>query len=101
MAGEPWGWGVNGYRPPGVADIENAFGVWRLERRSAAYHRAAAARARMLRAEATTRWLKEHLADAVARHEQIAAEIERASEPDADEASPQHAAAAASSETPG
>ena len=82
-AGETWGWGVNGYRPPGVADIENAFGVWRLERRSAVYHRAAAARARMLRAEATTRWLKEHLADAVVRHEQIAAAIERASEPDA------------------
>jgi hypothetical protein len=34
-----------------------------LERRSAAYHRAAAARARRLLAEATTPWVKEQLAD--------------------------------------
>jgi hypothetical protein len=54
---------------------------WRsLEYRSAAYHRAAAARARRLLSEATTRWLKEQLADAIARHEEIAAVIERASE---------------------
>jgi hypothetical protein len=57
---------------------------WSMERRSAAYHRAAAARARRLRAEATTLWLKEHLENAIAQHEQIAAEIERASEPDGD-----------------
>jgi len=72
-----------------------------LEQKSAAYHHAEAARARRLLAEATTHWSKGHLADVIAWHEQIAAEIERASEPDADEASPQHAAAAASSETPG
>jgi hypothetical protein len=53
-----------------------------LQRRSAAYHRAEVERARRLRSEATTRWLKEHLDDAIARHEQIAAEVERASEPD-------------------
>ena len=58
---------------------------WSLEQRAAAYHRAAAARARRLRAEATTPWLKEHLEDAIARHERIAAEVESASEPDADE----------------
>jgi len=45
--------------------------------------------------------LKEHLRDDIARHEQIAAEVERASEPDMDAASPQHATAAVSSETPG
>ena len=57
-----------------------------LERRSAAYHRAAAARARRLLAEATTPWVKEQLAEAMARHDQIAAEIDRASEPDANAA---------------
>jgi len=56
-----------------------------LEQQSAAYHRAAAARARKLRAEATTPRLKEHLEDEIAQHEQIAEEIERASEPSADE----------------
>src|SRR3954452_21890316 len=60
---------------------------WSLERRSAAYHRAAAVRARRLRAEATTLWLKKHLENEIAQHEQIAAEIERASEPGADAAS--------------
>jgi len=30
----------------------------------------------------TTRWLKEHLEDAIARHEQIAAEVGAASEPE-------------------
>jgi hypothetical protein len=72
-----------------------------MEQRSAAYHRAAAARARRLRAEATTRWLKEQLEDAIAQHEQIAEEIERASEPDTDAASSQEETAAVSSETPG
>jgi hypothetical protein len=70
-----------------------------LQRRSAAYHRAEVERARRLRSEATTRWLKEHLDDAIARHEQIAAEVERASEPDG--ASPLDKFAELSSETPG
>src|SRR5438034_11307437 len=94
----------NGERPPGVSDCENAKGAVSMEQRSAAYHRAAAARARRLRADATTRWLKEQLEDAIARHEQIAAEIERASEPDADAPSAQSAqkeATDVSSETPG
>src|SRR5215470_7244492 len=60
-----------------VADFGNVVEVEVLERRSAAYHRAAAARARRLRAEATTAWSKEYLAEAVARHEQIAAEVTR------------------------
>jgi hypothetical protein len=72
-----------------------------LEHKSAAYHRAAAARARRLRAEATPRWLKEQLEDAIAQHEQIAAEIERASEPDRDAASAEVETAALSSEPPG
>jgi len=41
-------------------------------------------RAQRLLAEATTRWLKEQLADEVARHEQIAEEIEIAAEPGPD-----------------
>jgi hypothetical protein len=45
--------------------------------------------------------LKEHLEDAIARHEQIAEEIERASEADADTVSTQDEMAAFSSETPG
>ena len=72
-----------------------------MEQRSAAYHRAAAARARRLRAEATTRWSKEHLEEEIARHEQIADEIERASEPDANAASAQDETAVLASETPG
>jgi hypothetical protein len=92
---------VNGHRPPGVADFEDATGVVVMEQRSAAYHRAMAARARRLRAEATTRSVKEQLEDAIAQHEQIAEEIERASEPDADAASAQEETAAVSSETPG
>ena len=72
-----------------------------MEHNSAAYHRAAAARARRLRAEATTRWLKEQLEGKIAQHEQIAAEIESASEPNADAAAPQAETTAVSSETPG
>jgi len=72
-----------------------------LERRNAEYHRAAAARARKLRADATTRWLKEHLEDEIARHEQIAEEVERASEPEEDVASPEGGTRALSSEAPG
>src|SRR5262249_8940538 len=47
--------------------------------RSGRYHRAAAARARRLLPEATTCWLKEHLAAAITRHDQLAEEIESAS----------------------
>ena len=56
-----------------------------MEKRSAAYHRAAATRARRLQEEATTRPLKEQLADTIAEHEQIAKEIERASDHHSDE----------------
>jgi len=52
-----------------------------LKQRLTTYYRAAAARGRRLLAEATTPWLKEHLGTEIARHEQIAEEIERASEP--------------------
>ena len=72
-----------------------------MERRSGAYYRAAATRARRLRAEATKPWLKEHLENAIVQHEQIAAEIERASEPDGDAVSSQDETSALSSETPG
>ena len=71
-----------------------------LERRSAGYHRAAAARARRLLAEATTPWVKEQLAEAMARHDHVAAEIGRASEPDANTASSHGEAGVVSSETP-
>ena len=66
-----------------------------------AYHRAAAARVRRLRAEATTPWLKGHLENAIDEHEQKAEEIERASEPDGDVVSSQDEASALSNETPG
>ena len=56
---------------------------------SSEYHRAAAARARRLLAEATTPWVKQQLADAIARHEQMATEGELASAPNAGEASPE------------
>ena len=55
-----------------------------MEQRSVVYHRTAAAKARRLREEATTRRLKEQLEDVIAQHEQIAEEIARASEPIAD-----------------
>jgi hypothetical protein len=45
--------------------------------------------------------LKEHLENGIAQHEQIAAEIERASEPDGDAVSSQDETSALSSETPG
>jgi hypothetical protein len=57
-----------------------------VERKSATYHRAEAARARSLLAEATTPRLKEHLEAAIARHEQIAAKVENASESEMDAA---------------
>jgi hypothetical protein len=72
-----------------------------LEKQNAEFHRAAAARARKLRADATTRWSKEYLAAEIARHEEILAEIEKVSEPDAEPASAQYETAALSSETPG
>jgi len=66
-----------------VGDFRNAIGVVVLEWRSATYHRAAAARARRLLSETTTRGLKEHLTQAAVGHEQVAAAIETASDPDA------------------
>jgi hypothetical protein len=72
-----------------------------LERKSLAYHRAEAERARRLPAEATTRWLKEHLEGTIDRHEQTAAEVERASETNPDAASLSDRIRALSSETPG
>jgi hypothetical protein len=79
--------------------FRDKFGVVGLEQQPASYYRAAAARARSLRAEATTRRLKEHLGEEVARYERLAEEIERASEPGSDFA-PAEAAATSRSETP-
>jgi hypothetical protein len=45
--------------------------------------------------------LKEQLEDVIAQHEQIAAEIERAFEPDGDAVSSQDETSVLSSETPG
>ena len=61
--------------------FRDEFGVVGLEQQPASYYRTAAARARRLRAEATTRRLKEHLGEEVTRYERLAEEIERASEP--------------------
>ena len=82
-----------GWRP-----FRDKFGVVGLEQQPASYYRAAAARARRLRAEATTRRLKEHLGEEVARYERLAEEIERASEPDF---TPAETAATSRSETAG
>jgi len=58
-----------------------------LDQGSAAHHRAAAARTRRLPAEATTPRVKEQLAAAVAKHDQIAIEVEPASARNSDAAS--------------
>ena len=71
-----------------------------MEYRSAVFHRAAASRARRLLVEATTPWLKEQLAHEVERHEQIAAQIERISEPGGDKKPAQGKAVRAEGETP-
>jgi hypothetical protein len=56
---------------------------------SSEYHRAAAARARRLLSEATTPRVKQQLADAIARHEELMTEVEVASVPDAGEEVPE------------
>jgi hypothetical protein len=61
---------------------------------SSEYHLAAAARARRLLSEATIPWVKQQLADAIARHEELPTEFEAASVPDIAEV-------LAESETPG
>jgi hypothetical protein len=72
-----------------------------LKQRLATYYRAAAARGRRLLTAATTPWLKEHLGTEIARHEQIAEEIERASAPGEGAVSTQHEPPQISSGTPG
>ena len=72
-----------------------------MEVKSAAYHREAAAKARRLREEATTRRLKEQLEDVIAQHEQIAEEIERATEGRSKKEPAEDETSALSSETPG
>jgi hypothetical protein len=68
--------------------LNSTFGVVAMEESaSVAYHRAAAARARRLLTEATTPWLKEQLAAAIALHDQIAEQIESASKASARTAS--------------
>jgi hypothetical protein len=62
------------------------------KQRLAAHYRAAAARGRKLLTGATTPWLKERLGAEIGRHEQIAEEIERGAEPDANSAPPQEKA---------
>ena len=76
-----------GWRHPAAAALgwrpfRDKFGVVGLEQQPASDYRAAAARARRLRAFPTTRRLKEHLGEEVAGCERLAEEIERASEPD-------------------
>ena len=78
---------------------ETAFEMLSLEEKPAAYYRAAAARARSLRAETTTRRLKDRLGTEIAWYERIAEEIGRVPEPDAKGAA--RGEAALTSETPG
>ena len=82
-------------------NFEQLSDCWSAEQQPAIYYRTTAARARRLRAEATTPWVKDRLEVEIVQHEQIAAEIERASEPGADAASARAETAALSSETPG
>jgi hypothetical protein len=49
---------------------------WSAAERSAAYFRTEAERARRLRAEATTTWLKQYLETIIARCERLADEVE-------------------------
>jgi hypothetical protein len=72
-----------------------------VKQRLAAHYRAAAARGRRLLTGATTPWLKERLGAEIGRQEQIAEEIERGAEPDANSAPPQEETAALSGETLG
>ena len=51
--------------------------------RPAAYYRTEAERARRLRADATTTWLKQYLETVIARCERLADEIEQPENPDA------------------
>jgi hypothetical protein len=60
-------------------DIEKGTEWWSLEQQPAAYYRAAAARARMLQAEATTPRLKQYLGEVIARCERLAGEVESVS----------------------
>jgi hypothetical protein len=60
-------------------DIEKNTEWWSLEQQPGAYYRAAAARARMLQAEATTPRLKKYLGEVIARCERLAGEVESTS----------------------
>jgi hypothetical protein len=64
------------------ADIVTGSEWWSLEQQPVAYYRAAAARARMLQAEATTPRLKKYLEEVIARCERLAGEVESASKKD-------------------
>jgi hypothetical protein len=79
--------------------LRTRFGVVGLKQQPASYYHAAAVRARRLLAEATTHGLKEHLGEEVACYEQLAEEIERASEPGSDFAAAE-VAATSRSQTP-
>ena len=72
-----------------------------VKQRLAAYYRAAAAQGRRLLTGATTPWLKERLGAEIGRCEQIAEEIEMASEAGADAKPPRDETAASLSDTPG
>ena len=59
-------------------DIEIGVEQWFSAPRTAAYYRAAAARARTLEAAVTTPRLRKHLGDMIARYERRAGEVEEA-----------------------
>jgi hypothetical protein len=62
-----------------VADYFQEISGWSPKEQLPAYYRAAAARARKLRAESTTPRLKEYLREIIARCERLAREIEEPS----------------------
>jgi hypothetical protein len=94
------GWCMKRRPPSDVNQFKKALGGRSLEQKSAAYHRAAAARARRLLAQATTPRVKNRLEVEMVQHQQIAAEIESACEPDTEGASSEDEVTAHSSETP-
>ena len=65
----------------GAGDFGETSERWSAAERSSAYYRTEAERARRLRADATTTWLKQYLETIIARCERLADEIEQPESP--------------------
>ena len=67
----------------GAADFGEISERWSAAERSAAYFRTEAERARRLRTDATTTWLKHYLETIIAHCERLPDEVEQSERPDA------------------